>query len=429
MQERKIISIEKSEGIADIELLLRELNADGPCDVLVPRRLHERLIGGVCTLIQFLVTWSKKRPAGSLLTHVKREEPPEVQLTNLILQDHGLVGVLAAQDIRTRKGEVSVKGIADALAYQRLKSMADEQLKSVDELQLEVSARGGAIFPSQQQSESRLPMVQRAVRGEKVFLVCADDTSYAHLPLLYHQTVGVPKSVKGEADFKALAGRLLRRTAEARRGGKIPKPCLDSLGAILYELFSNSDEWAKTEYDGRPVDRSLRGIRVEQYADSHDVLLKHVRGSPPLNRYLSHANLARSDPRRRFVEIAVFDSGPGLAQRWLEKAISEDEPVEPEYNAVLDCLKKRGTTSPRSHRGLGLDRVMKTLTQLQGFLRIRTGRLALYRDFLVHPYDPEKLGSSQEPFMLDWESDKREPSRRERVEGVLFTMLIPIRFT
>src|SRR5258706_5742388 len=98
MQINKPISIEKSQSIADIEMLLRRLADSGPCDVLLPKQLRRREFGGVCALIQFLITWSKRYPSQRLLTYVTEGEHPGNQLNNLLKLDHGLVAVLAASD-------------------------------------------------------------------------------------------------------------------------------------------------------------------------------------------------------------------------------------------------------------------------------------------------------------------------------------------
>ena len=227
----KIISIEKAEGIAGVEDLLGQIETKGPCDVMLPKRLPSREFGGVCSVIQFLVTWSKRCPAARLLTYVGEAENPLRQLRNLLDQDHGLAGVLVAADTNTRTGSKSIRTAAFQIARERVEKM-----------------RTG---------------VDGASRGTKVFLLCADHTTKAYLPLLYHQTSSTEKAVKGVRDFRHLAKELLGRTAYA--GSSIPftEGIEDNIGRILYELFGNTDKWAKKEYDGQPVRRSIRGIRFE----------------------------------------------------------------------------------------------------------------------------------------------------------------------
>jgi len=84
---------------------------------------------------------------------------------------------------------------------------------------------------------------------------------------------------------------------------------------------------------------------------------------------------------------------------------------------------------------LGLYRVAQTLTESRGFLRLRTGRLSLYRDFSEHPYpddgiDPaEDLFSPKKLMLMDSETRLaayEQLSRLTPCDGLLLTMLIPI---
>jgi len=398
MSTTRVIRIESSVNIASVESLFAELDKGTPCDVLVPTHLRKRLIGGDCALIQFLMTWAKRYPNGRVLTHIKETEDPVQQLPDFLERDHGLVANLAGSDIVTRRAEKSLRPYADSLARERLLRM-----------------------------EQGVPS---ATRGEKSFLLCADDTDKAYLPLFYHRTVGTRPKIKGEQDFRILAAELLRNTAQKRSTEEPLEDLKCNLGTILHELFDNTEKWARTEFDSRPVQRSLRGIRFEMYANKRDVLLGHVEGSPPLVNYVSREAFLRpgaGDDRQRFVEISIFDSGPGLAQRKRGVRIDSTVPIADEYRIVLECLSKHSSSSFHTHRGLGLHTVMKTLNDSSGFLRLRTGRLNLFRDFVADPYVQKGDRRLSEPYLLDWDSGTEELVPKEVAEGALFTMLIPIR--
>src|SRR6185369_9936312 len=136
--------------------------------------------------------------------------------------------------------------------------------------------------------------------------------------------------------------------------------------------------------------------------------------------------------RPSFFELSIFDSGPGLALRWLGRPLGPDERIEDEYTAVMACLHKHGTSSAHTHRGIGLHSVMRTLSERKGFLKIRTGRLSVYRDFVSDPYvgqeeevsDGEKEKSTT--YMLDWHSKTSRLNTMPRAEGTLVTMFIPL---
>jgi hypothetical protein len=161
-----------------------------------------------------------------------------------------------------------------------------------------------------------------------------------------------------------------------------------------------------------------------------------------LRRLVSKQELSAT----HLLEISVFDSGIGLAQQNLRHVVDDAISVEKEYASVLECLRKRGTSSTTPLRGLGLYRVMHLLTRLKGFLRLRTSRLGLFRDFLDDPYPlgdsfaPEKLQKDFYrgfEYLWDWDSDpesiRNDPNalltktRRALVTGTLFTLWIPLR--
>jgi hypothetical protein len=121
------------------------------------------------------------------------------------------------------------------------------------------------------------------------------------------------------------------------------------------------------------------------------------------------------------LEIAVFDSGPGLAARALRRRLDDTTPLQEEYGGILQCLKVHATSSGKSHHGLGLMEVMRALTAAKAFLRIRTGRLALYRDFLSEP-----LASADDLHLNDWSNRGPQLTMSGRAEGLLMSILMPV---
>ena len=69
--------------------------------------------------------------------------------------------------------------------------------------------------------------------------------------------------------------------------------------------------------------------------------------------------------------------------------------------------------------------VMDRLTALKGFVRIRSGRLALYRDFVSSPYN-----NDDECDFYDWDCHElasNKLTKKSEVEGVAITLLVPLR--
>jgi hypothetical protein len=78
-------------------------------------------------------------------------------------------------------------------------------------------------------------------------------------------------------------------------------------------------------------------------------------------------------------------------------------------------------------RGYGLSTVLRTIGQY-GFLRFRSGRLSLYRDFSLNPLDvPNELDAPG--FMLyDWASQTQNATKMNIAEGALFTIIYPFSY-
>jgi hypothetical protein len=388
-----MIKIERSHNIADVERLLRQVRStSGDTDLLLSTRLGNFQFGGRTALIQAIITWAKKNPHGRLITHISDISQADKQLRNLSASDHGIVALLSASDVMFRDCKTSTYAMALRLALERLAQMSES--------------------------------VQTAKSGPEVFFLCADETSKAYLPALYHQTDS--PVVKGLNDFQLLVDEILHATIPFVRARPLPRNRRQDLAIVLRELFVNTHEWARTDLNNNIIDKSLRGLQSYLYHSLHrDDVLEVVRGCAPLERYLRHSRFFSSDNRQLFLETSIFDSGPGLSQRWTSIPLGHLT-LDQEYNAVLKCLQKHSTTSEETHKGIGLHRVLQMLTLMGGFIRVRTGSLSLYRDFVMHPYEGKGDGSLDEPYLLDWESGSTAIEPQEPVQGALMTMFLPV---
>jgi hypothetical protein len=169
------------------------------------------------------------------------------------------------------------------------------------------------------------------------------------------------------------------------------------LAVILRELLENTDDHAKTDFEGRVLKpNSIRGLVVKRILENRRFPSLTANKLPPLP----------------CLEFTIFDSGIGyynsyrrqllLGQARGEPVVVGDKqadtvrrfelgpnvPVETEYAIVMKCLERhsehvRAIPDPRpGHRGMGLYEVLRALKMMQGMLEIRTGRIHGYRSFL-----------------------------------------------
>jgi hypothetical protein len=151
-----------------------------------------------------------------------------------------------------------------------------------------------------------------------------DNTSQAHPRILY--TPG--EQVKLAESFYFLitkAVSLLLRTHNIS-GYTLSEQTRRAFATIVYELFKNTDDWARTSWNGSRVERSIRAIHIRVFSpntlsNDYDV---------QLSKYLNRQRQTSAG----FVEISILDSGPGYAQRKAKMSIDEIETLGKEFGYV-----------------------------------------------------------------------------------------------
>jgi hypothetical protein len=402
--------IEGPQTISKVEQELTELEAAKPTHLLIPVKPKKWWFGGEAALIQLLVTWGRRSPDTTLLTHIADGDDPRGQLANLVSRPFGFVASWMARDITDRKGVRALKIAANS---------ASEQV--IDLMWYGRDGHEGKRQPSLWGDEIDDPEITSV--GDRVFLATIDHHPRWSIPQFYFPN----GDVRHRDDFVALAYSVALKATAGRGGSPITPDMRSPLGAILHELFKNTHEWARTDEHGVPLLRSVRGMLAQGHSWAERETMEIAEGSPALATYLTTSGLS-SRGRRRFLELSVFDSGPGLARRWLAgHPTGAADPANPttieEHQACTECFVRWNSSTNAGHKGVGLHEVMRTLSRLGAFFRVRTGRLSLYRDFLERPYH----GSVAEDCSLsDWTSRTPSLNALAAVEGVLYTMLIPI---
>jgi len=380
-----MIKVPKTLTLNEVESLYALIKNPTSQELAIPTDLHCSQLGGVGGLIQLLVTWSKRHLNGCLLIHTTRDDLIGSYLRNLAHSHHGLIAMLLSADIRTANRQQSILPEGFGIYDQVLKKMV-----------------GGEYD-------------QRS--GPEILLICADDTEHAFIPQFYELGAGIRDQVKGQREFIDLAdGLILNLSKRYKRSYHLDDRLRENLGTTLYELFKNTHQWARHEVDGEEVSRSVRGIRFELTR-----LAQLNLGRQPLRTqaYVKAAEEKRGNVD--FLEITLFDSGPGLVARGLGHRVDEATSLDSEYAAVVKCLGKYSTSSGKDHRGIGLLEVMRTLTNADASLRIRTGRLGLFRNFVTDP-----LRDDGDLWLFDWFTESDRITEGHTVEGLLLSILIPI---
>jgi hypothetical protein len=399
-------SIEDVEAGAD-ELLLHKVN-----DLQIPTQLASRSLGFQASLIQFICTWARVCERPDLITHIQAEEEPGAQLDNLSVTAHGLIALLAAKSVRRANG---------------------------DDISENASETGARRYKELNKIETK---------RDRLLLLVADNHAYTPKAASFVGLAPKDKSKRASrkdgfiSDLRFYLARCLRVSAAST----LASSDFDHLLETAYEVFANTEEWGSSDLSSSPLTNSIRGLLTEIIPI--EAIESRLGGSryhinPPFRRYLEFLSTDRETAATQLLELSIFDSGVGLAQRELNRSLdSTTTPLE-EYRAVVRCLRRHGTSSQDDTRGNGLFEVMRLLTRLRGFFRLRTGRLALFRNFIEDRFffEDDGRGGARDrvgiEYLWDWGVDPRiertlpDPDmthiQRALVAGTLVTIWIPLR--
>lgn len=387
-----MLSVNRVATIAACEEYLGQIEQGTDGRLLLASNLKYAHCGGAAALLQVINTWSRATSETNsvLLTHAQAPHA-EQTIANLVETLPGLVSVLMSAQVVARDGETSMLTTAYEDARQRIEAM--------DEGRYRETARGTATT-----------------------LLCADQTTKRALQPFYHSTANGGAHLRGESDFVDLAGDLMATALGDARKHDFEFRDVEAVGVMLRELFANTHYHARTDALRRPYRRSVRGVHFAQHAlEDGD---KVAGGFRPLAAYLeSVLAKPRRAARAKLLEISVFDSGPGYAARAEGRPIEEEVSIEREYELVRDCLLRNVSTRKQEGAGIGLPRMLSRLKGREGFLRLRTGRLSLFKSFVgaqdsvlgEADYELDDAGNADVGF-----------TRHAHAAGAVVTLLIPI---
>lgn len=327
------------------------LSRAGSNELLIPDTLNNSVIGGESEVIQALITWSRH-----FANPVLRMYHPESALgADSFTSPHVLAAVLLARHVVDLEGE-------------------------------DVTSSARAHVQRWLMESSKSTTI-----GRSTPLVAADHTSEARPDSLYRvmrRHTGVSREVKSAGAF----GEVVRNATRAMNIGERSAQAIVSrsteIGWVLRELFDNTDRHARTHADHiTPLRPSIRMILMRDIQLPLAVLERELDKQTALPTYLAHeAHLgfesAHLKQMRRFAHISVLDSGIGLPDR----ARSEGTNFASDIDAVIWCLRRYATRGSTSGRGRGLNEVQRLLSDLRGYLHIRTGTVRFERDFVANPF-------------------------------------------
>lgn len=356
-------------NIEEIEDAIKTLQTDD--DPLLKIWTDSQGLTAFCAevaLLQYVITWARKREgsAEAYFTELSSDSPDfEALLQKALGTPHVVSAWVLANKLIDSKGQPLKR--ADAKGF-------SSYLDAMDTYD----------FPETHTSaESRAN------------LVCVQGGQREFIRPLYIEQKGTWK-VKPEGEIRAMIQEILSRFT-ATWSVKYLREVCEPLSHLTRELVENSDWWARMDQSGSLYSKGIRAILFRLIDVDDDNVVNFAGANDHLKAYLAHCLIDDehskiSSPSSRskqikslsFIELSVVDSGPGLARRWLagrpkDKKLIDDVnkiSLQEEEDALVECFRKWRTTSGNTLRGIGLFSVARLLRRRNGFMRLRTGRLA-----------------------------------------------------
>ena len=372
------LSIKKDVDFGYIEERLNEIESQKYEQLRIPSKI--KFSGGLgieVALVQLITTWARDNESGRLLTYYDQSDISELSV--LCNSLYGLVTLAISPTIHFENGDRLPKSEAMAGAVEMMRLISGSDFKN-------------------------------AFKGKKVFFPCLKSGSYdGNIKPLY-----VGENIASERGFfnffiKAVEAVIPEK---GRREG-INDSYLRNMSYITRQLFKNTHEHAVYDEYGNDYLRNVRGISINQQSYTSSDLMSLSSSSGELEKYLSNlAGEIEPGVHKHFLEVSIFDAGPGFAGRWLGESQSSLT-AEKQSAAVLECFKKYSGTKNQSSSGQGLNLVIDELTLLNGFFRLRTGKVLVEKGF-------SNKTSDQSIDYVDIQSMKSNAC------GSTFTFIVPI---
>lgn len=389
-----LLPLPKSLTIDACEQFLLKLEKADEDDLQLPAGTSTYAFGGLAAAIQAVNTWARKSNSRTLeLRHSEKND----EIEELLGKPHKFSAAMSARHI----------------AFS-------------DELENDLRPAIYAAAKTAVEAQARSKFGQQ--HGRLCWFAFVDHSSKGFDKNFYIDGQHMKPEPRQPAQFQAVIQAMVEKSLLVSGGAKaLDRNTLDHLGRMFYELFLNTHE-----HGTRGASRSewlKPGVRII-YTQGINLTAKgterYSSKQPVLSTYMNSA-IDMPGGQMRFIEISIIDSGFGYTGRWLADHNGDANlalPITKEYQTFKQCFSFRQTSTSQDNKGNGLPVVMDRLTRLNAFMRIRSGRLALYRDFVATPYQADDTCA-----FSDWatgESAETTLTCMSPVAGVAITLLIPM---
>ncbi len=265
------------------------------------------------------------------------------------------------------------------------------------------------------------------IRGPHVLLCCFQPAKHEFLPYLYSKpergsrdpdTGREVVSVRSQGEFLSLL-RDFQLKVSIGVDRMFNEGQLLTMASLLFQLFKNADVHTVVDEFGDSYTKSMCGVMVRRVTLGGASEIEAYAGKDRnLGSFLSRNTTGKATGA--FVELTVFDTGPGMVSRLLRKngdagTLLKNVSLEQEFEYTKQCFEVHKSSQSTSGHGDGLDLALRALAQLKAFMSLRTGRMSLLQDFSSSETQASFAPKHRFP------KEKRHPTG-----GTSYTICIPV---
>jgi len=370
--------VNKDIDIDGVEKVISELHESTPLAIRIPHSIKFKGVGVEAALAQAIITWSRCCSEGELHTYLNRETLASSRHDKFVTSLLGIVSASLAP-------KISLENHEEVKRFDFLKP-ASEMITHMDEGHFNRLCKGGGIK-----------------------LVSISGSSRRFLKSVFDEPRKVKNPTYLERTIRDVFKEILPMSGDEKHIKELIESLIPEISWMVFELFQNvCDHAEKNEY-GEVYPRTIGVLKIAIQKFKN---LEEAGRIVPSDSQGYLENIFEGSNNIRFLEVSVLDNGAGLARKW--KGLPFEEiAFEEEKEAVIECLTKGKSRKDVDGHGYGLNNVMDKLKSLNGFLRIRTGRLSVTKTF----DNGASINVNAESFS----------AQLPAVEGTLVSLLIPIK--
>lgn len=395
-----MISLPASLDLDKIEDFQKKLDKSDRLDSLqIPVGSSKFAFGGFASAIQSVNTWANFNNERKVVIKPSVKTKSEA-LEDIIVQPHKFTALMMAKQTELpSEEEPNIRNEANQLA----KIAIEKQ-------------------PSEIYGQSR---------GRLCWYSFVDHSTKGFDRNFYDVTPGYHPSPKNIGQITSIIKSMVEQSSKVAGGGVLPnQDSINSLGRMFYELFINTHEHGSRGVDRKTwIKPATRVIYTYGINLTNDAINNAVEQDLNFKNYISKLSTSESSTRR-FVEMSIVDSGLGYCGRWLADHPNEgdlkDIDINQQYQILKKCFQFRSSSTNNEIKGNGLPAVMANLTNLNGFMKVRSNKLSVFRDFANQPFTSNEEDNFD---FSDWETNEICSSRlteHPELRGVAITVLIPL---